>query len=380
MNDSETYGFAFALLGFSIGSLAGSSERQSQKLLLQLLSGVFFGLSVFSKELFVLSVAPAWLLVARNQNGCGWDWRQLLVSAMGCIAVASAFFIYLVIHSALLPYLDLVGFYRSFAANYGVDIGRFPRVSGFSAILPSWSILHGALYNFNHLAFVMLLWFVLPFMFFRKAARRGKLVDVIIASAAVVLGMAAISVGHCFWVHYYLMGATGLVLLSVLGADVVSEFLSTRKTYMSVVAFTCLSMSLYYVGHDTTVTVLKQPVAYQERAWDPLVVQTINRHSGPGDYILTTEGPLIYVAMNRKGPLGLNFFVDEILPYLTSDNRTLKIDLLFATLEKNLPKVCYFPSWLRPRQHRFHELLFTPLLAKHNYVKVTDSLWYLPEK
>jgi hypothetical protein len=197
---------------------------------------------------------------------------------------------------------------------------------------------------------------------------------------SIVLGMIAISMGHCFWLHYFLMGATGLVLACVLGAETLSEFLTEKGALVSTIAFAVLFGGLFFVGRDVTKTVLQQPTAYHPYEWDPLVVQTIEQHSKPGDYILTTEGPLLYVAMDRQNPIGLNFFVDEILPYVTGENRMLKMEILRADLEKHLPKVCYFPAWIRPRQNRWHELLFDPLIAKHHYVKVNELLWYLPEE
>ena len=55
------------------------------------------------------------------------------------------------------------------------------------------------------------------------------------------------------------------------------------------------------------------------------------------------------------------------------------MESLRAELEKHLPKVCYFAGWFRPRQQKWHELLYDPLLAKYHYIKVDDRLWYLPE-
>lgn len=380
LNDSETYGFAFTLLGFSFGSLPSSVEARSGKVALQVLSGICFGLAVFSKELFVFSVAPAWLIAARNRKDGGWDWRQFFFSAAGALAVAIALLVYLVSHSAFGPYLDLIGFYRTFAANYCIDIGQFPRVSGLSVLPPSWKILHGVLYNFRHLAFVLTLWVALLVLIRRSANSAARRIELAIALLAVVLGMIAISVGHCFWVHYFLMGTTGLVLLSVIGAEALSGFISEKGAIASVLAFAGLSALLFFVGHHPTKVVLKeQQPNFQHVPWDPLLIQTIEQHSKPGDYILTTEGPLLYVATNRKSPLGINFFVDEILPYVTAENRVLQMEILRENLEKHLPKVCYFPAWLRPRQDKYHELLFDPLLLKYNYTKVNDFIWYLPD-
>jgi hypothetical protein len=383
LNDSETYGFAFTLLGFSLGSLSGSIEgRSTKKIAFQAISGICFGLAIFSKELFLFSVAPAWLIAARNQKEGGWDWRQLLLSTAGALAVGIALLIYLVSHSALGPYLDLIGFYRTFAANYCIDVGRFPRVSGLSMLASSWERLHAGLYNFRHLAFILTLFAALLALMRRNdnktAARR---IELVIALLAIVLGMIAVSLGHCFWRHYFLMGTTGLLLLSVISAQVLSGFLSEKGRIASGVAFAGLSVLLLFVALDPALVALEQEqeIIVQHVPWDPDLIQTIKQHSKPGDYILTTGGPLLYVVSARKNPLPFNFFVDEILPYVTAENRTLQMEILRETLEKHLPRVCYFPPSLRSRQDKYHELLFAPLLRKYNYTKVNDFIWYLPD-
>jgi len=379
LNDSETYGFAFCLLGFSFGSLSGSAKARTLKIVLQLLSGTCLGLAVFSKELFLFSVAPVWLIAAWNRKDGRWEWRQLIFSAAGALAVALALLSYLAIHSALRPYLDLISFYRAFAANYCIDIGQFPRVSGWSVLLPSWEKLHGALYNFRHLAFILSLWIALLLLARRRANSRLRWIEPALALLAVVLGMIAVSIGHCFWVHYFLMGMMGLVLLSVISAEALSLFLSEAHAVASVAVFAGLSALLFFVAQDATRRVLAQEPMFQHAPWDAILLQTINQHSKPGDYILTTGGPLLYVDQNRKSPLGLNFFVDEILSYVTTKNRVLQMAVLRKNLENHLPKVCYFPGWVRSRQEKFRELLFDPLLLKYNYTRVNDSIWYLPD-
>lgn len=379
LNDSETYGFAFTLLGFSLGSLSASLEIPSRQIALQILSGICFGLAVFSKELFVFSVIPAGLIVALRQNGGGWRWRQLVFSTTGALSVAIALFLYLVTHSAFGPYLDLIGFYRTFADNYCIDTGFFPRVSGFLVLPASWSRLHNTFYNVRHLALVLALGVVLLVLTLRRGSSATKYIELAIALLAIVLGMIAVSVGHCFWVHYFLLGTTGLVLFSMIGAEALSRSLSERGAIASVIAFAALSALFLFVAQGPTKMVLKKRLDFPEISWDPLLIQTIEQHSKPGDYILTTEGPLLYVATNRKSPLVVNFFVDEMLLYGTAENPVLQMAVLRKDLEKHLPKVCYFPTWLRTRQDNYHQLLFDPLLLKHNYTRVNDLIWYLPD-
>ncbi len=375
LNDSETYGFAFAILGFSLGSLAAGSRRS----VLPVLSGICFALAVLSKEFFVFSVVPAWLIVARRLEDRKLDGRQLLLSAAGGIAIGIVFLTYLMAHSAFGCYLDLLRFSKTFAANYCIDIGRFPRVTGLSVIIPSWKMLHAELYNFAHLGFVLPLWAAALLLTLRKLKERSRTADLAIAIVALVLGMVGVSVGYCFWKHYFLIGTAGLLLPSVLGAEAVSDYISTRDWRSSLALFIALSGLFLFVAKTPTQIIFAEKLSGYSPPWDSLVTETIEKHSKPGDYILATEGPVIYVAMNRRNPIPVGGPADDILPYMAAANPTLQMESLRAELEKHLPKVCYFAGWFRPHQKKWHELLYDPLLAKYHYIKVDDRLWYLPD-
>jgi hypothetical protein len=113
--------------------------------------------------------------------------------------------------------------------------------------------------------------------------------------------------------------------------------------------------------------------------WDSLVTEIVEQHSGPGDYVLAPGVPTVLVALNRRNPYPLGGPSDAVLPFLADLPSDLQLEALRAQLEQNLPKVCYFPEWFRPHQDRWHELLYDPLLRKYNYVKVNETLWYLPD-
>lgn len=374
LNDSESYGFAFTILGFSLGSLAAGSRRIG----LQVLSGICLALAVLSKEFFVFSVIPAWFIMARRRDDRKLDQRQLLFSATGGIATGLAFLVYLVAHSAFGRYLDMIRFARTFAANYAVDIGKFPRVFGWSVLLPTWERLHNGVYNFERLAFVLPLWGAVFLLTLRQSNERSRIVDLGAALVALVLGMVGISVGFCFWNHYFLIGIAGLLPLSVLGTEAVSDSLPKGGRRASLTAFILLSAVFLFVATGPTRRVLAERLSRPILSWDPLVVETIEKHSNPGDYVLAPAGPLILVAMNRKNPYNLASPVDDILPYLGAEHPERTLESLRSQLERNLPKVCYFASSMRPRQKKWHELLYDPLLVKYQYVRVNDNLWYLP--
>ena len=193
-NDSETYGFAFTALGLSLGCLAAGRR----KTVLYVLSGICFALAVLSKEFFVFSVVPAWLLAARGPEDRSLDRRQLFFSAAGGIAIGLIFLAYLLAHSAFGSYIAVLRFSKTFAANYCIDIGRFPNVTGLAAVIASWNKLHLQLYDFGHLAFVLPLWTAAVLLTLLKVKEKSRLADFAIAVVALVLSMIGVSVGHCF--------------------------------------------------------------------------------------------------------------------------------------------------------------------------------------
>lgn len=376
LNDSETYGFAFTLIGFSLGSLSRGVATRSRRIALQVASGICLGLAISSKELFLASAIPAWIFAARPENDEKWDYWQLVWSGLGVALVGFSVVAYLVQQSALTAYLNLLRFCRPMAANYCVDIGRFPHVTGLEALRYSWTMLHGQLYNVGQLAFVLPLWgayLILP----RRGKMRAHIIEVTAAAGAVIAGMLVISVGFCFWKHYFLMGTMGLLLFSVLGAEALSHFLSRKGRMISVTALITLAVLFLSVVGASTRAMLAEKHTSEMVFVDPAALQTIEAHSKPGDYILATESPIVYVVANRKSALGVCGLSDVILPYV--ENTPLRIETLRDDLEKHLPKVCYFAGRMRDRQQIFHELLFDPFLAEHHYVRVSDRLWYLPD-
>jgi hypothetical protein len=326
-------------------------------------------------------VIPAWLIAARGYGG-GRDWRHLLISAAGGIAVGLLFLAYLVTHSAFASYLETIRFSRMFAANYCFDTGRVPKISGLALLRHSWTMLHDQLYNFRHLAFVLALWGAVPLLASRKIRSTTAALDVLTAIAAVLLGIVAISVGYCFWCHYFLMGTIGLFLLSLIGAEALSKLLFTKGAWASVLAFIGLSALFAFVAKAPTQRMLAENYPPErDIPVDRVAVETIQQHSKPGDYILDTDSALLYVVTNRKSPLPIVGFTDEFLSAgITAGLRSMQIEHLRAQLEEHLPKVCYFSVGYRPRQETYHRLLFDPFLQDHHYVRINEDLWYLPDR
>ena len=334
---------------------------------------------LFRSELFVLCAAPAWLLAARDARQNRWSGRQLLLSGAGALAVFLAVVVFLLSQSALDAYVDLLRFYRAFAANFCIDRGRFPRVSGIDVVRPSLQRLNSGFYNLANLAFVVPLLGAALFSSRRVGDQPSRRAELVVAMASLGLGMIAVSVGHCFWKHYYLMGVAGVLLPAVTGCETVTAALSSAGSRLQALAMALFISSFAFVAAAPVRQALAECGSVRTRELEPILAETISRHSGAGDYILTTEGPLVYLLADRKNPLPLNSFFDAMIPYLPRAHPDLDLKRLDEQLEQHLPKVVHFSVLLHSMQARFRELLLEPLLARHGYVRVTDQIWYLPD-
>src|SRR2546423_899513 len=337
LNDTETYGFALTVIGLSLGFLARSARLQSTRTLLHISSGIVLGVAVLTKELFVFSVVPAWLFLGFRDDNRQLDWRSLFLSASGAIAVAAVFTGYLLSHSALGGYFHELDFARRLAADYYANIGRFPNITGISVVSNSWRMLHDELYNLDHLGFVLTLCAV-AWVTHRvsKAAIDRRRVSV--AVVAVPLGIVAISVGYCFWKHYFLMGTTGLVLLAIVAADQVSTYLKAASRRTNVIAGLVLFAAIVFVGWGPTTSMLAESYSPRVASWDPIVTEIIEQHSAAGDYVLAPGTPTILVALHRKNPYVLAGPSDSILPYVPALPPRCQLESLRHQLEQNLPK------------------------------------------
>lgn len=378
LNDTESYGFSFSLLGFSLGYVAPTFASRRNKRMVELTSGFCFALAVFSKELFLLAVLPAWVIIGVNIETGAFSWRRLAALATGASACIAAFLIYLIVNSAFLPYVELVKYYRPMAANYCMDIGVFPRVSGMTALAQCWVRLHNEFYNWRHFAFALPLGGLAIVGFGMTPHRLAKALQVSIGAVAVILGMVAIAAGYCFWRHYFLLGQIGIGLLCVAGGETATALLRKQNKVVEAASFIVGCTLLTYVAMPQVMATVREKHTAYNYPWDPLTTRTIEQHSKPGDYILATDSPLIYVVLNRRNPLPLGAFTDEVLPYIGRENPLLGLDALRERLEQHPPKVFYSAGVLRHRQEQFYRVLFDPLFARYGYVKINEHLWYVP--
>jgi hypothetical protein len=372
LNDCETYGFSFCLLGLGLVLASGPLNKTKRSWIL-FFAGLCFGLSVLSKELFLFSVVPAWLLSGYDFEKSKWESRRIISTSLGGAAIAILFLGYLMFTKALSSYWEMIWFYRKFATGYCVNTGRFPKLPALQTSIESIKILHRSFFKFSTLQFILPL-FIFGVLTYR---RRLLLLFFIIPP---VFGAYAISIGQCFWNHYYLMGIIGVVIPTFLGAKACEKdrrFLRKSKFVLPSL-FILFILSAWPISR---LVLLEQKNKNEEfylsfKKIDPFLRKTIAQYSSPSDFIFSNGSPLIYVLSDRLSPLNTLTFdggIDFLLPGNTDTDRFIPWNNI---LEQKPPKIFHLD--LTQKNHsRVIKSLFLPFIQRHHYLQIQDDIWVL---
>lgn len=370
LNDVETIGFGFFLSGISLLLMVPGTRWQYA------LGGFLLGAAVMTKEPFLLSAAPslAACVLMRPASGRNQTVRAFMWAAGGAIACGLSVAAYLAIVGGLTAYVDVIVSYRRFAGEYCVTLGRF-RLSGFvDELRQNWTFLQGGMINrhvLGSLSPFLALGLVSTFVLRRAGAA--------LAILAVLGGLYAVTLGHCFWIHYFVMAMGPLALLSVAGGDLAAKNLFNGSWAWVTRAGLALLLA-YSIGPRLAEEAPKQ-YARPEPAFPPELVQFIRNTTSESDTIFTTGEPAIYAYTGRKSALTNGSYVDEFLAYLPGDTDEEKVAPALAELRRKKPKLVFFESALpEERKRRYFKTLFVPYVKAMGYQEVRPGLFVLADR
>jgi hypothetical protein len=93
-------------------------------------------------------------------------------------------------------------------------------------------------------------------------------------------------------------------------------------------------------------------------------------NSSPGDTILTTGAPLLYMYTHRRNAVRESSLLDEFIAYYPGTTDEEKRSGLRAELIQNRPKIVILDPLFSERQVRHINALLKPFLTEFNYRKV----------
>ncbi|MET0592081.1 MAG: hypothetical protein ABW133_05240, partial [Polyangiaceae bacterium] len=216
-DDAESIGMSFYLLG--VASLL-LRERAAQRYT-DLVGGACLAIAVLAKEPFALAVLPTWaafaaLRFAEKETPRATQ-RFAAFSLAGSAFVAICLFGYFAAHGALGEYLTTVYRYGTMGKTVCVAAGRWENGTPEFERYVKYARLTHNLVDIEHLGPLG------PLMLAPFLVSRGRQILVTIAATLALFGgLYAVTIGGCFYDHYYIMGMTGLLFMMVVGAVLLS--------------------------------------------------------------------------------------------------------------------------------------------------------------
>jgi hypothetical protein len=330
-------------------------------------------LSVLTKEPFVFLAAPTWLVFFFDGQGDAMTRpprAYLKATLLGVAVPAILILTYLAVCGGLRPYLAGYPRTRAFADTYAVQLGLFVRGSFWDEQRQNWAHLSAGFFNLTRLS----AWLPL-FAAGVLVTPRRRWPRMAAALLAVVGGAYAITIGHCFWPHYFVMGIGGLAACATVSClDLTGATTSRRaqRAFGALVVVILLPQLLPRYEADVDRTFPPGPPNVS-----PGVLDYVVHNTAPDDYILATQAGLYFFA-GRKSALTYNSFLDEVIATYPGANDDERLARLRAQIELHRPKIIYvYPAYL-DRMKRHLDALVYPVVREGHYITVQDGLYVRP--
>ena len=366
LNDVESIGFGFFLAGMSILLMPRTAGWKST------IGGALLAAAVLTKEPLIFTAAPAFAacVLLTPKASRSEIVSKALWAAGGGVAFGLAVALYLALAGGLGGYLDVVASYPEFAEKYCVAIGVFQPTTFIGDLKKSLTILQDGLINWQTLGGLSP--FLAAGMFAALILRRA---GALLALAAVVGGLYSVTLGHCFWSHYYIMVFAPLALLGAAGADLISSHVLTSK-FAWLVRLVLILIVVVIVGRRVGEEIGKDYLI-PGPPFDPELIRLIRETTLPTDRIFTAGEPGIYAFAGRQSALANGVYTDEFLDFSPAPDEE-DVAPALAELMRNKPKIVLLQTLLPERKQRYFKLLFFPHIRTMGYREIRPDLFVLP--
>lgn len=373
VDDAESIGLSFYMLGVASLILESRFKRWTD-----FAGGILLSLAVLSKEPFALSVLPTWMafLSMRFTEAGGWqNVRHCAKRTLAGVAVvAVAMLGYMTAKGCLGEYIALLQSYLPFSQRICAEYGVW-RPGPF---LYEWQVRWITLTT--HLVNVERLGIAIPLLLAPLVLnRREHLLTVMFGAATVLGGLYAVTLGGCFFGHYYVLAMPGLFFFMILGALRLSSVFNRLRPRVGLyvgLIFVLIPLSMLWQRIDRerhTKYVRGGPSVSAD------LVKFVQEHSGPDDTIFTTGWPGIYVHGERRHAVREGVYFDAFLSLYSGNTDEERVAPLYAQLVKNRPKIIIIEPHLAEKRVRHEKALWMPFINAFSYQKVSDALYVRPD-
>ena len=368
LDDSETIGMLFFLFGTT--SLLWDGARREGTIVL---GGALLSLAVLSKEPYAFPVLATWAtlgLLAREERGVSLL-RYAKLTTLGVAAVLLPVLLYLLATRALPYYLRDVRLYFSYARQIGCQQPHSLRELGQEA----WPPIRDRLLIPEMFASAVPLLVAFAVLSGTGLAVRVGLVFCVLGS------FYAVTLGGCYFPHYFTMGLCGLFLWIALGALVLSRWLAAASADLRRwVRWALLAGAFLHIGPTVALAARThyQIPRGETLSISPGVVAFVKKSTTPRDTIFSDGNPTLYVLANRRPAIREVCLLDELMPGEAGRSDEKRLAPLRAELMAHPPKVVYFGPEFASRKQRTRNALWIPFLRDQHYQKISDELYVHP--
>jgi hypothetical protein len=379
LGDAESIGLSFYFLG--VAALIANTPKYRGYL--QAIGGFFLACAVLSKEPYAGAGVGTWvslfLFVHGTTNLRKNAMQYVKFTGIGVASLLLALSAYMIPTGSMAAYIHMVAGYAALYRNPSTSIcvvfGRWTPSTPLHELEAQAKYIHAQFFNTATIGYLTP-FFVASVIFIWRQSRM-----LFAASAATaLLALYSVTATNCQWPHYYNMALSGMFLFFVVGADRMSAELWNAGALVQRCVGAILIAVIAMFSYPRINSELHNWPYHFQPMWVPVpgVLEFVTANSSPGDKILTTGPPLIYMYTHRYGAVR-EIILDEFLMLYPGNTDAERVRSLRDELLKNRPKIVILDPLFEDRKRRHMEALFVPFFRDFGYQKVGDYYYVRPD-
>jgi hypothetical protein len=379
LQDAESIGLSFYFLG--VAALIARTPRYRG--FLQALGGFLLTCAVFSKEPFAGAVVGTWacvfLLDYGTVNFRRNALRYFMFTGIGVAALLLALCAYMIPTGSMTAYIRMIegyaALYRNPSTSICVVFGRWTPSTPLLELKAQLKYIHAQFFNAATIGYLTP-FFVASVVFIWRHSR----LLFATALATAVLSIYSVTATNCQWLHYYNMALSGMFLFLIVGADRMNAELVDARPRVCRIAGALFVAVIALSAYPRIKSELQNWPYHAPPLSVPIpgILEFVAENSLPGDKILTTGPPLIYMYTHRVGAIR-EIILDEFLMLHPGNNDVERVRGLREQLIRNRPKIVIMDPYLEDRRRRHTDALLHPFFRDFGYKKVGEYYYVRPD-
>jgi hypothetical protein len=368
LDASECAGLWFFLLG--VGVLLFKLPRPAWQRWQQWAGGALLALAPLAKEPFCFPTLLAWGTLAvladvepDDPSTPGAGRRFAKNTALAAVAVAVLWLLYMLVTRSFGAYLANLRETMVYSAEHDIMYGVFPKLGFWGTWAENWTRLRSIYVNPAFLAPL------LPYLLAAVLLWRRRSISMAAGVAATFLGaLYAVTIGHGFFGHYFIIAMTGSFFATTLGCLALGERASELAPHWRRWLGASLALMALYSLKPRLEQDWEQwsaqhpaPAPVSER-----LVRLVDARTAPRDTIWSVGAPAIYFYADRRAGTRIPYIHDSLLHLYPGKTPAEKLRTYRAELEVKMPKLVILTEGRAGREQHM-DLLVTPFLQDHGY-------------